>query len=528
MKGVFMGFAKSSVPSSSASTTIGSGIAQPKQVNKKITLAQLIGLSVAFFGSIRNVPQVALAGWSSVLWMGLTVIVFVIPMGFIAAELATGWSKRGGPEVWVKNAMGRRSGFIVAWLLWVQMFFGIVIVGVAFATMLAYGVGNPEISTPWMKGVHKLEDDPIYLMLAVIVIYWIITLMNIKSRKVGKSLVNVGSILGIYIPVIVITVCGIIFISQQAALGNTGAFGHIPDTFFPASSGAESSTNGFELFSQIMWIFIGLEIASTRANEIDNPKRNYPIALFTVLILMVVFNLTLGFISAALIPNDMIQLSDAIILPLVVIFESWELPGMVSLLGFLMAFGMFSQMNSWVLGPSNSMFASAREGCMPHFFHKKTKTDVPIVFVIAQATIISLLAGLYTGLTMAGLGNVYGILLNETIILYCIAYVYMIVSYIITKHKKLISSAGFVVPWGAKGAWIAAIFGLCAVILCVVMTFFQAQPTFEFTLIQNIGVYIGGTVVFLAFPFALSFTRGFRKMAWVNKQELAEAEALND
>ncbi len=39
----------------------------PVKVNRKLSLAQLIGLSIAFYGSIRNVPQVALAGYSSIL-----------------------------------------------------------------------------------------------------------------------------------------------------------------------------------------------------------------------------------------------------------------------------------------------------------------------------------------------------------------------------------------------------------------------------------------------------------------------------
>jgi amino acid transporter len=84
--------------------------------------------------------------------MIVSLVIFVIPMAFIAAELATGWSKRGGPEVWAKEAFGRRFGFLVSWLLWVQMFFGMVIISVGFATMIAFVVGNPTITTLWGNG----------------------------------------------------------------------------------------------------------------------------------------------------------------------------------------------------------------------------------------------------------------------------------------------------------------------------------------------------------------------------------------
>ena len=181
---------------------------QSKPINKKISLLQLVGLSIAFFGSIRNVPQVAKGGYSSILWMIISLVIFVIPMAFIAAELATGWSKKGGPEVWAREAFGRKWGFLVSWLLWVQMFFGMVIISVGLATMLAYVIGNPEITTSWGNGelkTYSLSEDPIYLLFMTIVIYWIITGLNIYSTKVGKSLVSIGSIVGIYIPFISLT-----------------------------------------------------------------------------------------------------------------------------------------------------------------------------------------------------------------------------------------------------------------------------------------------------------------------------------
>lgn len=58
-----------------------------KPVNRKISLLQLVGLSIAFFGSIRNVPQVATAGYSAIMWMIISLVIFVVPMAFIAAEL---------------------------------------------------------------------------------------------------------------------------------------------------------------------------------------------------------------------------------------------------------------------------------------------------------------------------------------------------------------------------------------------------------------------------------------------------------
>lgn len=492
-------------------------------VNRKITLGQLIGLSIAFFGSIRNVPQVASAGISSILWMILSVIIFVIPMGFIAAELATGWSKRGGPEVWVKEAFGRRPGFLVAWLLWVQMFFGMVIISVGFATMIAYVFGDPIVYSYVLKKNVNLSGEPMYLLGVVVGIYWILTVLNIFYKKAGSSLINIGAIIGIYIPFVCLVLFGGIFMIQVAVNGDYELIGNISSDFIPPSTGGgvlPESTNGLQLFSQIMWIFIGLEIASTRANEINNPKKNYSLALLIVLILMVVFNLAAGFIFAAIVPSNEIFLQNAVITPFQKIFAYWKVPGLTSVFALLMAFGMFSQLNSWILGPSNSMYATACDGTMPKFFHKKNKNDIPIVFVIIQAIAVSVFAALYSILIIVNASNVFGILLNETIIIYCIAYLLMISAYIRLKYTRPDVKRGFVVPFKKTGAWITTILATIGVTLAIILTFFQDQNTVTLLIVQDVVVYIGITMVFISIPLLISLSKGFKQNKWFNAEDL--------
>ena len=96
---------------------------------KKLTLFQLIGITMAFFGSIRSVPTLAINGWTEVTYLVLAVVIFAIPIALIAAELATGWPEEGGPQVWVREALGERWSFVTSWLLWIQMITGMTMVG---------------------------------------------------------------------------------------------------------------------------------------------------------------------------------------------------------------------------------------------------------------------------------------------------------------------------------------------------------------------------------------------------------------
>ncbi|MGL5245249.1 MAG: amino acid permease, partial [Sarcina sp.] len=154
--------------------------------SKKITLFQLIAISIAFYGSIRNVPTVASVGWQSIFFMIGAGVLFAIPLSLIAAELATGWPEEGGSQVWVREALGDKWSFVTAWLLWVQMFFGMVMVASAFATMLAYVIGKPE-----------LAQNNVFVAIVIICTYWVVTLLNLKSN-LGKLLSSVGSVIGIY------------------------------------------------------------------------------------------------------------------------------------------------------------------------------------------------------------------------------------------------------------------------------------------------------------------------------------------
>lgn len=517
-----------------------------KPVNRKISLLQLVGLSIAFFGSIRNVPQVATAGYSAIMWMIISLVIFVVPMAFIAAELATGWSKKGGPEVWVREAFGKKWGFLVSWLLWVQMFFGMVIIAVGFAVMFAFVIGDPMITTAWGNGAtvpvlvdgsmkeiatsnfgakYSLSTDPIYLLLMTIVIYWIITGLNIYSKKVGKSLVNIGAIIGIYIPFIFLTLFSIIFIGQKAG---SGELADIP--FFPPPSEGiiPPNASGLQLFSQIMWIFIGLEIASTRANEIDNPKKNFSLGLLIVLVLMVVFNLGAGLLFAAIVPANDINLANAVITPFQIITKYWHAEWLTNVFALLMAFGMFTQLNSWILGPSNAMYASATKGTMPLVFHKKTKKDVPITFVLIQAAAVTVFASLYAGLTIAGAGNVFGILLNQTIILYCIAYVLMIAAFVKLKYSKPNVVRGFTVPGKKIGAWITSVLAIIGVVMAIVMTFFQQQQTITMLIVQDVVIYVGLTAALVAIPLLLSLTKKFKNGSWITDEEKNEMTLEQD
>ena len=109
-------------------------------VERKVSTKHKLGvfilamLTFSVIASLRGLPSMAEYGLSSTFYYLLVAIVFFIPVSLISAELATGWPKKGGIYLWVKEAFGQRWGFFAIWLQWIQNV-------VWYPTVLAFAAG---------------------------------------------------------------------------------------------------------------------------------------------------------------------------------------------------------------------------------------------------------------------------------------------------------------------------------------------------------------------------------------------------
>ena len=103
--------------------------------SKQITTMTFIGMTCALVASVRNIPDVAATSWTMIFYMLVAVLLYAFPITLISGEFAGMFPQKGGPELWVSNALGKKWGFVVSWLLWVQMFPGMVMVASALAPL---------------------------------------------------------------------------------------------------------------------------------------------------------------------------------------------------------------------------------------------------------------------------------------------------------------------------------------------------------------------------------------------------------
>ncbi|MEG1427138.1 MAG: amino acid permease, partial [Oscillospiraceae bacterium] len=261
--------------------------------NKKLSLIALIGLTIAFFGSVRTVPVLADTGWTMIFYMMLAALGFALPIALMSAELSTAFSGHGGSAAWVSKALGNRWGFVTSCLLWVQMFFGMAMVGSTIGGLTGYAIAQPQIG-----------ENALLVFFILLAAYWLLTFLNIKF-DMTKIQGSYGAILGIYFPFLVIIVLGIIYLCKHGIVAENYLGGFSMDKLLPDFS----NINLLPVMTGIVFIFAGVEMSSVHVSEIDKPSKNYPIGVVAAVLIVVTLCITAAFTMANAVPQGKIELA---------------------------------------------------------------------------------------------------------------------------------------------------------------------------------------------------------------------------
>jgi len=297
------------------------------------------------------------AGYLRALLM-LAVIPFLwsLPTSLMVGELASAIPCEGGYYVWVRRALGRFWGFQEAWLSLAASVFDMAIYPTIFVLYLG------RVAPTWITGYRGT------LWALVVVIGC--TLWNLKGAKaVGESSVVMFCVL--LSPFVVLVV---VALYQWHGRGS-GALAHPISS--PDIAGAISVT---------LWNYMGWDNASTVAQEVENPQRNYPRAMFgaagLVAVTYIVPLLAVGL--AGLAPD---QFSTGAWTDAARIVVGPALGLAVVLGGMINGVGMF---NPLMMSYSRVPYAMAEDRLLPEFFTRVNRFGVPWLAVVFCAAIWAL------------------------------------------------------------------------------------------------------------------------------------------
>lgn len=425
-------------------------------MKKKISLLGLIGITIAFFGSVRSVPMIAATGWQQIFYMLVAGLLFALPIALLSAELSTLWENDGGPQAWVSDALGEKWGFLTAWLLWLQMFFGMVMVSMTFSVML----GD-------MLGIDALEHNNVLICFVIIGVWWLITLLNVKFDMV-RVVGNYGTIIGVYIPFVILVVLGVAYfikngISPQGYLADFSASKLLPNF---------GDIGTLPVFVGIVFLFAGVEMSSVHVKQIENPKKNYPIAVISAVLILIVLNLGAALGMANAMPAGQVELSN-VMSAITIYLKDFGWPSIIYniMAGFVLV-GVFTALSAWVLGPSKSMLHVAKQGALPKFFQKQDKKGDPINLVLVQAVMVSLIACLF--LLPIDVNSIFLVITVTTTLLYCLVYVMIILSAM--RLRKTMPDAPRAFRLGEKGNGLLYALSIITLVIIAIVVFSSFIP----------------------------------------------------
>ena len=331
-------------------------------------------------------------GYGRALLLLLVVPIFwSLPTALMVGELASALPEEGGYYCWVRRALGSFWGFQEAWLSLAASVFDMAIYPVIFVLYLS------RVAPSLTLGVRGT--------LWALAIILVCAAWNLRgARAVGEG--SVGMFAVLLAPFVVLVVAGFwkaLFAPAQILAANSMAaqaltFGDRLRhglTLFQAPVAAPSLAGAV---SVTLWNYMGWDNASTVAQEVASPQRNYPRAmLISTALVAATYTVPLAVVGLAGIPADQFSTgawtdaARAIAGPGA--FGTFLMLAVVAG-GMLSGAGMF---NALMLSYARVPYALAMDGLLPRFLARTTRpsaTRAPVpwasVLVCAVAWALAL------------------------------------------------------------------------------------------------------------------------------------------
>ncbi|KTD09440.1 APC family permease [Legionella jamestowniensis] len=447
---------------------------RPKKV---LSVFSLVMINIIAVDSLRTLPISAKLGLPLVTYYAVAAFTFFIPVALVAAELATAYPNTGGLYVWVREAFGRRAGFITIWLQWIYNV-------VWYPTILAF-----IAATLSYLFAPQLANNKFYLLGTTLSLFWIFTLLNCFGMKISSIVSIIGATLGTILPMVGISILGVLWLLQGRPLAVDMPSNWLPDF---------SSIGNLSLFSAVLFGLLGMEMSAVHAEEVKNPQRDYPRAiLYSALLIFA----TLVFGSLAIVivvPNPQLSVVSGLIDAYAVFFNAYNLPKMTAVIALLIILGGLSGVSAWIIGPTKGLLVSAQDGSLPEIFSKINRYGAPVAILMTQGIIFSLLSSVF--ILFDSINAAYWILSDLSAQMALLVYVFMFSAAIKLRYSKPDQPRSYKIPGGNAVMWLVAGVGtLC----CITAMLIGFVPPTQIP-ISNVFFFeaflIGGLFLFVVIP----------------------------
>lgn len=441
---------------------------------KLIGLKDVIIMTLVANLGIRWLAIAAGMGPISLMFWVLGAVLFLIPISLIVAEFSSKYQDEGGVYAWVRHQLGDGPAFVVSWFYWVNNLFFYPAILTFFVTSLTYVLNKPA-----------LASNETFVTLAVIITFWIATLLTIGGIRLSKGVSEFGGVFGSLLIITILIVLSLVYYFKFHVSATTFDL-----AAFKFSSGMMSNLSSL---SVLMFAMAGIEIIPTLANIVKNPTKTLPRGLIIAAFLMLIFYL-LGTLAMNIMATPgQIANTTGLMSTFGIISIKLHLPWLNQLMALLLVFAEIGALTVWIFVPVIMFFKATERGILPQWLYRQNSKQMPVAALLFQAVLVTLIISLSA--LMPSVNLMYQVMVLMTTTTYFIPYFFLIAAFLCFKLKHK-SHGLYKVPGGSVGAIILSGCVLFSLVLAILVSF---VPTANLTTHHEILIYelelVGGPVL---------------------------------
>ncbi len=403
----------------------------------------LVLLKIVAIVNINNVPPVAVYGRASLILWGLAFALFFIPEAIAVLTMSRRFPGEGGIYLWTRRQFGEAHGFISGWCYWTNNLFYVPVLLVYMAGLLAFAAG-PERAT-------VLVNSRVFV--ATVAFGWlaIIAMANIRGMAVGKWIQNIGGFGTAFSIVLVLLAAMAAFLKgtgfPRQVLYVTGGEGA------PVRMDWSMATS----FAVMCNAFVGIELASCMGDEIRDPQRDLPPAIFIAGGLSLASYVLVTAAVLMLVPIDQLGVIQGVMQAVSAGAKDTGLGWMVAPLAILMGLSIGGGASAWFAGSSRVPFVAGLTNALPAALgrlHPRYRSPYVALGLCA------ILAALFTLVSLIGssVGEAYQVLLKSAVVIQLVPFIYLFFGLA-------------TLPETSRGARAAGEVGLAATVASIIVAF---------------------------------------------------------
>ncbi|MFL5911614.1 MAG: APC family permease [Gaiellaceae bacterium] len=403
---------------------------------KSLRRFDMVFFSVCAFVGLDTLGTVANKGPQGFFWLIVLAIVFVAPYMLMISEVGAAFTQEGGPYEWTKMAFGRFHGGIAAILYWVT-------------NPLWVGGSLAFIATSsWSANVFKIGNGSFGDYVFKLIFIWISIGVAIISLRYGKWIPNLGAILrGVVLGFFSLTV--IIYGAKHGAAG------------FQTSQLSPTRAIFFGLVPLLLFNYVGFELQSGAAEEMENPQRDVPLSILRSGITGVLMYAVPIFCILLVLPAKAVTGIGGFIDAVTLVFHGvYGGAAHVLLIVMTLCFvgALVTSGAVWMIGSDRIQAVASYDGAFfPFFGVFNRKLGTPVRVNVMSGVVSSLFCIVALAAFNGGANAKFVVVLDIAISTTLLSYLWIFPAALKLRYSHPHVHRPYVHPWGMRGIWVSTI-----------------------------------------------------------------------